>query len=204
MNTLHHHISAKVDEAGWLALGAAPPPTASPALPPRQDEMEDTTMPLESEVLVRHCPADQGRGTRIEVIETPTHLKVRVKKGMLPYVTGAYRGRHQRGEWASCQRWRSILQVMSGERLARCACWTTAENIQRPSNATLSAYFETDVQFRVVDKASICTGTWQTREQPSRWRWGHSAASPSSSSEERRTRPRPRRTSKQPVQRAPR
>ena len=88
---------------------------------------------------------------------TNAFLKVRVKKGMLLHVTGACIWDDiNEANGPVVKDGRSILQVMSGGTTGTlCVLNDGGKYFNGPANATLSAYFETDVQFRVVGNKSV-------------------------------------------------
>ena len=121
--------------------------------------MEDTTMPLESVKFwsgTVRPNAGKGHENRSDR-NTNAFLKVRVKKGMLLHVTGACIWDDiNEANGPVVKDGRSILQVMSGGTTGTlCVLNDGGKYFNGPANATLSAYFETDVQFRVVGNKSV-------------------------------------------------
>ena len=130
--------------------------------------MEDTTMPLESVKFwsgtVRPS-AGKGHENR-SGSNTNAFLKVRVKKGMLLHVTGACIWDDiNEANGPVAKEGRAILQVQVKGSNDKAKSYATTGTLcvlndggkyfNGPANATLSAYFETDVQFRVVGNKSV-------------------------------------------------
>ena len=111
----------------------------------------------------------KGQKNRSDDRNTNAFLKVHVKKGMLLHVTGACIWDDiNEATGPVVEEGRSILQVQvagsnndarqdfSGATTGTlCVLNDGGKYFNGPSNATLSAYFETDVQFRVIGNKSV-------------------------------------------------